>query len=616
MEWRAALNQKLAALPNAPGVYLYRDARGEVIYIGKARDLRHRVRSYFQEARDLDPKTTRLVAELRDVEYIVTGSEYEAFILESNLVHEHQPRYNFYLKDDKSFPFIRITLKAPFPQISLTRRPVRDGSRYFGPYIPASRARLLIDTVRRTFGIRHCRKEIDGTATRPCCLDYHIKRCLGPCVAALCSREQYRAAVDAAILFLEGRDRDLRRRLEADMNQAAAELRFEDAARLRDRIQAVQALADEQQSVLGIEDDADVFGGYYRDGRLSVQVFHMRGTKVVDRRQYYWEDLPHWNGAEFYAEFLRQFYYRELRIPPRVFVPTAVAEADLLAQWLTERRGRRVVLAHPRRGRWLRLLELAELNARHAFFLRFPAVDQQPDSLRLLQAALDLPEPPGRIEGFDMSTTQGCESVGVMVAMVAGRMAPAQYRRFRIRTTGGRPDDLAAMREVVCRRFRRLLDEHRELPGLILVDGGAGQVAAALDGLAALDPAIRVPVAGLAKRREEVYLPGRQEPLRLPRTSPALKLLQQVRDEAHRFAVSYHRRRRAGASFASPLDDIPGVGPRRKQTLLKKFGSWRRIAAASEADLAKALGGRIAAKVFRTLHPDEVHTHDQNTADH
>ncbi|HOT02264.1 MAG TPA: UvrB/UvrC motif-containing protein, partial [Acidobacteriota bacterium] len=270
MEWRAALNQKLATLPNAPGVYLYRDARGAVIYIGKARDLRHRVRSYFQEARDRDPKTARLVAELRDVEYIVTGSEYEAFILESNLVHEHQPRYNFYLKDDKSFPFIRITLKAPFPQISLTRRPIRDGSRYFGPYIPASRARLLIDTVRRTFGIRHCRKEIDGSATRPCCLDYHIARCLGPCVTALCSREQYWAAVDAAILFLEGRDRDLRRRLEADMNQAAAELRFEDAARLRDRIQAVQALADEQQSVLGINDDADVFGGYYRDGRLSV----------------------------------------------------------------------------------------------------------------------------------------------------------------------------------------------------------------------------------------------------------------------------------------------------------------------------------------------------------
>ena len=616
MEWRATLNQKLAALPNAPGVYLYRDARGEIIYVGKARDLRHRVRSYFQEARDLDPKTARLVAELRDVEYIVTGSEYEAFILESNLVHEHQPRYNFYLKDDKSFPFIRITLKAPFPQISLTRRPVRDGSRYFGPYIPASRARLLIDTVRRTFGIRHCRKEIDGTATRPCCLDYHIERCLGPCVAALCNREQYRAAVDAAILFLEGRDRDLRRRLEADMNQAAAELRFEDAARLRDRIQAVQALADEQQSVLGIEDDADVFGGYYRDGRLSVQVFHMRGTKVVDRRQYYWEDLPHWNGAEFYAEFLRQFYYRELRIPPRVFVPTAVAEPDLLAQWLAERRGRRVVIAHPRRGRWLRLLELAELNARHAFFLRFPAVDQQPDSLRLLQAALDLPEPPGRIEGFDMSTTQGRESVGVMVAMVDGRMVPAQYRRFRIRTAGGRPDDLAAMREVVCRRYRRLLDERRELPGLILVDGGAGQVAAALDGLAALDPAIRVPVAGLAKRREEVYLPGRTEPIRLPRTSPALKLLQQIRDEAHRFAVTYHRRRRAEASFTSPLDDIPGVGPRRKQTLLKQFGSWRRVSAASEADLAEALGGRIAAKVYRTLHPDEVHTHDQNTADH
>lgn len=615
MEWRAALNQKLAALPNAPGVYLYRDARGEVIYIGKARDLRHRVRSYFQEARDLDPKTARLVAELRDVEYIVTGSEYEAFILESNLVHEHQPHYNFYLKDDKSFPFIRITLKAPFPQISLTRQPIRDGSRYFGPYIPASRARLLIDTVRRTFGIRHCRKEIDGTATRPCCLDYHIARCLGPCVAALCSPEQYRAAVDAAILFLEGRDRDLRRRLEADMNQAAAELRFEDAARLRDRIQAVQALADEQQSVLGIEDDADVFGGYYRDGRLSVQVFHMRGTKVVDRRQYYWEDLPDWNGGEFYAEFIRQFYYRELRIPPRVFVPTAVAEPDLLTQWLAERRGRRVVIAHPRRGRWLRLLELAELNARHAFFLRFPAVDQQPDSLRLLQAALSLPEAPGRIEGFDMSTTQGRESVGVMVAMVEGRMAPAQYRRFRIRTAGGRPDDLAAMREVVYRRFRRLLDERRELPGLILVDGGEGQVAAALDGLAALDPAIRVPVAGLAKRREEVYLPGRKEPIRLPRTSPALKLLQQVRDEAHRFAVTYHRRRRAGASFASPLDDIAGVGPRRKQTLLKHFGSWRRVSTASEADLAEALGGRIATKVYQALHPDEVHTHDQNAAD-
>jgi excinuclease ABC subunit C len=615
MEWRATLNRKLDALPLDPGVYLFRDARCAVIYIGKARSLRHRVRSYFQESRDLDPKTVRLVAELRDLEYIVTGSEYEAFILESNLVHEQQPRYNFYLKDDKSFPFIRITVKEAFPRISLTRRPPRDGSRYFGPYIPASRGRLLIDLVRRTFGIRHCRQDIDGRAPRPCCLDYQIKRCLGPCVAGLCSAEAYRAAVDAAILFLEGRTRDLQRRLDGEMVRAAAELRFEDAARLRDRIQAVRAVAGEQQAVISMEDDADVFGGYHRDGRLSVQVFHMRGSKVVDRRQYFWEDLPHWDGAGFFAEFLRQFYFQELRIPPRVFVPTPVAEVELLAQWLSERRGRRAAVVHPRRGRWLRLLELAELNARHAYFIRFPAADQRPDSLRELAAALGLDGPPARIEGFDISTTQGREPVGVMVAAVDGRMAPAQYRRFRIRTSGGRPDDLAAMREVITRRFRRLLAESRELPGLVLVDGGEGQVAAALAGLAELDPSLQVPVAGLAKRHEEIHLPGRADPVRLARTSPALKLLQQIRDEAHRFAVTYHRRRRADASFASPLDDIPGIGPRRKQALLKHFGSWRRVAAADAAELARALGGRTGAKVYATLHPDEVNPHDPHPAD-
>lgn len=605
MDWQKTLNEKLAAVPAAPGVYLYRDAGGTVIYVGKAKSLRARVRQYFQESRGRDPKTEALVQEIRDLEFIVTASEYEAFLLESNLVHEHWPRYNIFLKDDKSFPFIRLTVQDTFPRISLTRRPVRDGSRYFGPYIPASRARLLIDAVRRAFGVRHCKKEIDGRAPRPCCLDYHIHRCLGPCVAEICPPELYRDAVEAAALFLEGKNRELLARLREQMAAAAAAEHFERAAILRDQIAAVRALTEQQQVVLTQEDDADIFHYHHSGRRLAVQVFLMRGSKVVDRRQYFWENLEAFEPAGFLRDFLQQFYFQEMRVPPRVLVPGPVAERELLAQWLSDKRGSRVEILQPRRGPRVRLLELVALNARHAFFTRFPAVDLAAEALAGLQEALGLPAPPRRIEAFDISTTQGREVVASLVVAEDGRMVPAEYRRFKIRLAEGIQDDFAAMREVVYRRYARRLREEAGLPPLVLVDGGAGQVSAAAASLAALELDGRVALCGLAKREEEIYRPGEPEPLRLPRTSPALRLLQQIRDEAHRFAVTYHRKRRSAASFASQLGGLTGLGPARRKLLLQSFGSWQKIQTASAEELRSALGPRLGGRLHRQLNPDK-----------
>lgn len=601
--WKERLEDKLERMPTVPGVYVWKDGKGKILYIGKARNLRNRTRQYFQDSRPVDAKTALLVQEIRDVETLVTDSEYEAFLLESNLVRQHRPRFNIQLKDDKSFPLIRLTVQEPFPRIGVIRRPARDGARYFGPFVPQSRARHLVDAVRKAFGIRHCRREIDGSARQPCCLDYHIHRCLGPCVAALCSPETYRDAVEKAILVLEGRTGELVERLETEMRQAAQELRFEDAATLRDRLSAVRGLSETQKVSLASEDDADVVGFFRQGDRVAVQVFHFRGGRIVDRRQFFWEGLDGFDPAPFLEAFLQQFYFDQPLIPPNVYLPCLPEEPDLLSRWLSERRRGRVRVGWPRRGQRARLVALAEANARHAFFARFPQVTPADVVLERLREALNLPVPPRLLECFDISNTGGTEVVASMVVASEGRMNHSLYRRFRVKELTGDPDDFASMREVVRRRYSRLLRENGELPDAVMVDGGPGQVSAAAESLSELGLMGRVALFGLAKREEEICLPGGAEPLRLARTDPALKFLQQIRDEAHRFAITYHRKRRQGASFASPLDSLPGIGPERKKQLLQTFGSWRKIRNASKEDLTRALGPVLGARIHAHLNP-------------
>jgi len=605
MNGKIGLQQQVESVPGKPGVYLYRDGEGRIVYIGKAKNLRSRVRSYFLEARDRDPKTERLVQEIRDLEFIVTGSEYEAFILESNLVRAHQPRYNICLKDDKAFPQIRLTVAEPFPRIGHIRRPIPDGSRYFGPFIPASRCRLIIDTVRRFFGIRYCRSEIDGSASRPCCLDYQLGKCLGPCVSSICSPERYQEAVRSAILFLEGKTAELLARLRERMAEAAGRLSFEEAALLRDRVRALESLREDQQVIIAGENDTDVFGVFHRGRRLALQVFHLHGSKVVDRRHYHWDELPEMPTGRFLGSFLRQFYLQAGRIAPRICLPVRIEEEELTRRWRAEQAGRRVTLLQPKRGPAARLLKLVNLNARIAFFNRFPAEEEAPVLLESLRSALGLTALPRRIEAFDISNTQGTQVVGSMVCAEDGRLAHGGYRRFKVRLSEGCPDDFAAMREVVFRRLSRLVKERKPLPQLVMVDGGAGQVSAARQCLVALGLEESVELIGLAKREEEIYRSGHPETLKLPRNSPALRFLQRLRDEAHRTAVRYHRQQRQTRSFSSALPRIPGIGPRRRQLLLKRFGGLEHLQTATAAELEAVLGPRLGQTAHRHLHPNE-----------
>ena len=610
MDWMIGLQHKVESVPGKPGVYLYRDRDGRIIYVGKAKNLKSRVRSYFMDSRDRDPKTGRLIQEIRDLEFIVTGSEYEAFILESNLVRAHRPRYNVCLKDDKAFPLIRLSVSERFPRLSHVRRPVQDGSRYFGPFIPASRCRLIIDTVRRFFGIRHCRTEIDGSAPRPCCLDYQLGKCLGPCVASVCSQERYQEAVHSAILFLEGKTAELIAQLRERMAQAAARLSFEEAAALRDRVKALESLREDQQVIIAGENDTDVFGVFHRGQRLALQVFHLHGSKVVDRRHYHWDELPEMPTGRFLGDFLRQFYLESGRIPPRICLPGRIEEEELTRRWLSEQAGRKVTLLVPRRGAAARLLKLVNLNARIAFFNRFPAEEEEPALLESVRAALGLTALPRQIEVFDISNTQGREVVGSMVRAEDGKLSRSGYRRFKVRLSEGCPDDFAAMKEVVFRRLSRLVREEKPLPQLLVVDGGAGQVSAARQCLVALGLEDSVALIGLAKREEEIYRPEQPETLRLPRNSPVLRFLQRLRDEAHRTAVRYHRQKRQTRSFASALPRIAGLGPRRRQLLLTRFGGPDQLQAASEAELREVLGPALGQKVHQELHSTERSNHE------
>ena len=597
------LEEKLQNLPVSPGVYLHKDETGKIIYVGKAKNLRNRVRSYFQSGRGHDRKTRELVRRIRDLEFIVTDNEVEALVLESNLIKQHKPRYNVLLKDDKQYPHLKLTVNEPFPRVMITRRIQRDGALYFGPFLPASMARRTIDLINRTFQLRTCDIEIDGKLPRPC-LEYHIKRCLGPCVRGLCTPAEYQEAVRDVRLLLEGKNRELAEQLEARMLQASEELRFEMAARYRDMGKTVQALTEQQKMATSPERDVDIFG-YYREGaRLALQLFTMREGKVVGRREFFWEDVSEdgFDPSAFLSEILGQYYSTDY-VPLEIHVPVDFADREVLEKALTERRGRRVRILDPRRGEKRDLVDLVEKNAKLAFEQRFRVL--KPDMERVLeemQEVLELPRFPARIESFDISNISGAENVAGMVVCENGKMNRAEYRKFRIKTVEG-SNDVASMREAVFRRYRRQLEEAKPLPDLVMIDGGKGQLGAAANAMRELELEA-IPMIGVVKpprRHKEVshlLVKGREhEPIFLDPHSPVLRLIQMIRDETHRTAVSYHRKRRELRDFTSELSEIPGVGEKRKTRLLRNLGSIQRVANASVAELSPFVGRKTAEEI-------------------
>jgi excinuclease ABC subunit C len=597
-----SLEEKLKEIPPSPGVYLHKDSGGKVIYIGKAKNLRNRVRSYFQ-TRPFDRKTDALVRQIKDLEFIVTDNEVEALILEASLVKKHKPRYNIKLQDDKSYPQLKLTVNEPFPKVIITRRIQKDGALYFGPFLPASMARRTIDVINRTFQLRTCDIEIDGKAPRPC-LEYHIKRCLGPCVKGLCTPEQYQEAVKDVRLLLEGRNKELADTLEGRMNEASEETRYELAAKYRDLRKTVIKLSEQQKMATASESDVDIFG-YYREGqRLALQLFTMREGHIVGRREFFWEDITpdEFEPAEFLGEVLAQYYASDY-VPREVIVPVDFTDRGLLEKALSSRRGRRVKISVPQRGEKRDMIDLVDKNAKLAFETRFRIL--KPDMkqvLEELQETLELPRFPARIESFDISHIQGAENVAGMVVCDNGKMNRSEYRKFKIRTVEG-ANDVASMREVVLRRYKRLLEEGKPLPDLVMIDGGKAQLHGAAEAMRELDLEA-IPMVGIVKppqRHNDVaYLlvKGREdEPVYLDPHSLILRLLQMIRDETHRYAVTYHRKRRELRDFTSELTAIPGVGDKRKGRLLRHFGSIQRIAKAGVSELTPFVGKKTAEEI-------------------
>jgi excinuclease ABC subunit C len=593
------LDEKLKEIPSHPGVYLHKDAAGKVIYVGKAKNLRHRVRSYFQK-RPFDRKTDALVGQICDLEFIVTDNEAEALILEATLVKQHKPRYNIKLQDDKSYPHLKLTINEPFPKVVITRRIQRDGALYFGPFLPARLARRTIDLINRTFQLRTCDIEIDGRAPRPC-LEYHIKRCLGPCVKGLCTPEQYQEAVRDVRLLLEGRNKELADTLEERMLHASDEMRYELAAKYRDLRKTVIKLSEQQKMAMSPERDVDIFG-YYREGsQLALQLFTMREGHIVGRREFFWEDLSpaEFDPAIFLSEVLAQYYATDY-VPREIYVPVDFEDRELLEKALSKRKGRRVKIIDPQRGEKRDMIDLVDKNAKLAFEQRFRVL--KPDMKRVLeelQETLELPHLPVRIESFDISHIQGAENVAGMVVCENGKMNRSEYRKFRIRGVDG-ANDVASMHETVFRRYRRVLDEEKLLPNLILIDGGKAQLAAAAAAMTELGLEA-IPMVGVVKppfRHNDVshlLVKGREhEPVYLDSHSLILRLLQMIRDETHRFAVTYHRKRRELRDFTSELTAIPGVGEKRKGRLLRHFGSIQRVSNASVSELTPFVGRKTA----------------------
>jgi excinuclease ABC subunit C len=643
---------KIRTIPTEPGVYLYKNAEGEVIYVGKAKNLRSRVASYFHEGRWEDSKTGTLVREAADVDYIVVANNKEALALENNLIKQRKPRFNILLRDDKTYPYVKLTLGERWPRVYVTRRLRKDGSAYYGPYFPANLAYRIVDLIHRNFLIPSCKVDLTRFHPRPC-LQYYIKRCLGPCVKDLTTPDAYQEAVRDVKLFLEGRPTDLSRSLHERMEQAAAAEEYERAARYRDLISTVEQLQERQRIAAAEGDDADVFGYHYENGMLAVNLFHMRGGRVVDRREFFWEDLPEFafpeaamspqvsllschpersegpmqsagiTGAadestgssagkrrqpqddkitstdfvpgEFFSALLKQLYIGQPYVPRNLYVPVDFEDREELEDLLSDQvsgentRTARVHILVPQRGDKRSLLDLAGTNAKQSYDQRFRVLKPNAKAIQEeLQDVLSLPEVPKRIECFDISHIQGAETVASMVVWEDGKMKKSDYRKFIIRTVEG-VDDFASMREVVSRRYKRLQQEEKPMPSLVLIDGGLGQLHAAAEALDSLE-IITQPLAAIAKREEILYVYGQEkDPIALDHHSPVLHLIQLIRDEAHRFAVTFHRKRRQMRDRSTELLEIPGVGESTTRRLLEHFGSVQAVKQADAAALSSVV---------------------------
>jgi excinuclease ABC subunit C len=629
------LHAKIRSLPTSAGVYLYKNAEGEVIYVGKAKNLRNRVSSYFHEGRVEDAKTGTLVREAADVDYIVVANNKEALALENHLIKQRKPRFNILLRDDKTYPYIKLTLRERLPRVYVTRRLKKDGSSYYGPYFPGNLAYRIVDLIHRRFLIPSCNVDLNRYHPRPC-LQYYIGRCLGPCVEGLTTPEIYQEAVRDVKLFLEGRQTDLSRSLRERMAKAAEAQEYERAAKYRDLISTVEQLQEKQRIAAAEGDDADVFGYHFENGMLAVNLFHMRGGRVLDRREFFWEDLPDlttdhdatsipgrlqadggrasspvtadFDPGTFLSSFLMQLYIGQPYIPRNIYVPVDFEDREALEEVLSEQlageggRATRVNIVVPQRGEKRSLIDLAGNNAKQSYDQRFRVMKPNTKAIQeALQDALNLPEPPKRIECFDISHIQGAETVASMVVWENGQMKKSDYRKFIIRTVQG-VDDFASMREVVTRRYKRVAQEKKEMPSLVLIDGGLGQLHAAQQALESLE-VINQPLAAIAKREEVIYVCGQEdEPVALDHHSPVLHLVQMIRDEAHRFAVTFHRKRRQIRDRATELREIPGVGALTTRRLLEHFGSVQAIRQADAAALSSVVTRTQAEAILSHFH--------------
>src|SRR5437016_1893971 len=605
------LLQKIRTIPTDPGVYLYKNAEGEVIYVGKAKNLRSRVASYFHEGRWEDAKTGTLVREAVDVDYIIVANNKEALALENNLIKQRKPRFNILLRDDKTYPYVKLTLGERWPRVYVTRRLRKDGSNYYGPYFPGNLAYRIVDLIHRDFLIPSCKVDLTRYHPRPC-LQYYIKRCLGPCVKDLTTPEAYQESVRDVQLLVEGRQTDLAKSLRRRMDAAAENQEYERAAKCRDLISTVEQLQEKQRMAAAEGEDVDVLAYHYENEMLAVNIFHTRGGKVLDRREFFWEELPEhqpgepFNPGEFFSALVKQIYIDQLYVPHSVLVPVDFEDRTALEELLSEKRQKKVEILVPQRGEKRSLLDLVAQNAKQSFEQRFRVMKPAAKAVQeALQDALTLPDLPKRIECFDISHIQGAETVASMVVWEDGKMNKSEYRKFIVRTVQG-VDDFASMREVVTRRYKRLQAEKKPFPSLVLVDGGLGQLHAAAAALESLE-ITNQPLAAIAKKEEIIYVFGQEDdPVVLDRHSPVLHLVQMIRDESHRFAVPFHQKRRQMRDRKSELLEIPGIGERTRQRLLQHFGSVRAVQGADAAALNAILTKPQTEAILRHFQKQEA----------
>lgn len=594
--------EKLDYLPEKPGVYLMKNSAAEIIYVGKASSLRDRVRSYFSPSRPYHPKIEAVVSSVEDIEYIVTDSDVEALILECNLIKRYRPRYNIRLKDDKRYPYLKITMSEDFPRIFTTRQTKPDGARYFGPYTSTQSVRKTLNLIRSIFPIRNCRLPINGKARRAC-LDYHLHHCSAPCIGAT-DKEEYQSACEEVCLFLEGKHREILEELERRMEKEAEESHFEQAARIRDRIKSIEIVISQQKMVSPRMENQDIIALAQDEEQACVQIFFVRGGKILGREHFFLEKTPDSTSSEILSAFLQQYYFSTTSIPREILLPVELEDRDILARWLTAKRKGKVEIIIPQRGRKWKLIEMVSQNAQLLLEeqqLKSARDGKLDKSVLELQKVLGLGRPPVRVEAFDISNIAGKEPVGSLVVFNNGRPWKEEYRVFKIRTKTT-PDDYAMMQEVVHRRYQRVIAEKRELPDLILIDGGKGQLNSVLEVLRELK-LDSLPVIGLAKGEEHLYIPGRSEPVIFTNSS-ALHLVQRIRDEAHRFALTFHRKLRREKTTRSVLDEIPGIGEKRRKILLDHFNSLEKLRQASVEQLqqVKGINPRLALAIYDFFH--------------